>query len=65
MLDHELRLVLNDELHGRPGLPVTAPSRITHLAFTIAAGDSDPLLNVKLLCDTLGLKPPGENAPSW
>ncbi len=62
MLDHELRLVLNDELHGRPGLPVTAPSRITHLAFTIAAGDADPLLNVKLLCDTLGLKPPGERA---
>ena len=62
MLDHELRLVLNDELHGRPGLPVTAPSRITHLAFTIGAGDADPLLNVKLLCDTLGLKPPGERA---
>ncbi len=62
MRDHELRLVLNDELHGRPGLPVTAPSRITHLAFTIAAGDADPLLNVKLLCDTLGLKPPGEKA---
>lgn len=60
MLDHELRLVLNDELHGRPGLPVTAPSRITHLAFTIAEGDADPLINVKLLCDTLGLKPPGE-----
>ena len=62
MLDHELRLVLNDELHGRPGLPVTAPSRITHLAFTIGAGDADPLLNVKLLCDTLGLKPPGDKA---
>ena len=62
MLDHELRLVLNDELHGRPGLPVTAPSRITHLAFTIGGGDADPLLNVKLLCDTLGLKPPGEKA---
>ncbi len=62
MLDHELRLVLNDELHGRPGLPVTAPSRITHLAFTIGTGDADPLLIVKLLCDTLGLKPPGEGA---
>jgi uncharacterized membrane-anchored protein len=62
MIDHELRIVLNDELHGRPGLPVTAPSRITHLAFTIEASDADPLLNVKLLCDTLGLKPPPEKA---
>ena len=39
MRDHELRSVLNDELHGRPGLPVVAPSRITHLAFTLAEGD--------------------------
>ena len=33
MPDHELRLVLNDEIHGRPGLPVNAPARITHLAY--------------------------------
>lgn len=58
MRDHELRSVLNDELHGRPGLPVTAPARITHLAFTLAEGDSDPLDSVRLLCDALGVKPP-------
>ena len=62
MRDHELRSVLNDELHGRPGLPVVAPSRITHLAFTLAEGDSDPLDHVRLLCDALGVKPPPPGA---
>jgi uncharacterized membrane-anchored protein len=62
MRDHELRNVLNDELHGRPGLPVTAPSRVTHLAFTIGEGDPDPLVNVKQLCDALGVKPPADGA---
>ena len=63
MRDHELRHVLNDELHGRPGLPVTSPSRITHLAFTISEGDADPLVHVKQLCDALGVKPPAAGAP--
>jgi uncharacterized membrane-anchored protein len=62
MHDHELRYVLNDELHGRPGLPVVAPARVTHLAFTIGEGDGDPLAQVKLLCDALGVKPPPEGA---
>lgn len=62
MRDHELRSVLNDELHGRPGLPVVAPARITHLAFTLAEGDGDPLAHVRLLCDALGVKPPAEGA---
>ena len=60
MRDHELRYVLNDELHGRPGLPVTAPSRVTHLAYTIGDGEGDPLQHVKLLCDALGVKPPAD-----
>ncbi|MDP3178448.1 MAG: DUF3422 domain-containing protein, partial [Spirochaetaceae bacterium] len=63
MRDHELRYVLNDELHGRPGLPVSAPSRVTHLAFTFGEGDGDPLVHVKKLCDALGVKPPAEGAP--
>jgi uncharacterized membrane-anchored protein len=62
MQDHELRRVLNDELHGRPGLPVTAPSRITHLAFTLEAHDPDPLINVSKLCDAYGVKPPAPGA---
>ena len=62
MRDHELRLVLNDELHGRPGLAVTAPCRITHLAFTMTEADPDPLSHVALLCDALGVKPPAEGA---
>ena len=58
MEDHELRLTLNDELHGRPGLPVSSPARITHLAFTLAETDPNPLSSVKLLCDALGVIPP-------
>jgi uncharacterized membrane-anchored protein len=63
MQDHELRNVLNDELHGRPGLPVEAPSRITHLAFTVGASDADPLDHVKVLCDAMGVKPPVAGTP--
>ena len=58
MADHELRQVLNDELHGRPGLPVRTPARITHLAFTLSEGDADPLAHVATLCLGLGLKQP-------
>lgn len=61
MLDHPLRIVLNDEVHGRPGLPVSAPARITHMAFTLAAGDPDPLLAVRQLCEAKGIRPPGDN----
>ncbi|MFN4141847.1 DUF3422 family protein [Aestuariivirga sp.] len=62
MRDHELRHALNDELHGRPGLPVTAPARITHLAFTLGEGDADPLTHVKRLCDALGVRAPADGA---
>jgi uncharacterized membrane-anchored protein len=63
MRDHELRLALNDELHGRPGLAVAAPSRVTHLAFTLGDGDGDPLRQVAKLCDAMGVKPPADAAP--
>jgi uncharacterized membrane-anchored protein len=62
MADHELRLVLNDELHGRPGLPVKAPARITHLAFTLGENDPSPLAHLATLCLGLGLKQPGPAA---
>jgi hypothetical protein len=42
MIDHELRHAISDELHGRPGLPVSAPARIMHLAFTLQGDDPDP-----------------------
>jgi uncharacterized membrane-anchored protein len=58
MLDHEWRQLLNDEIHGRPGLPVEAPARITHLAFTLDRSDADPLPHIKQLCDAMGIKPP-------
>ena len=60
MQDHELRHVLNDEIHGRPGLAVLAPARITHLAFTLPPGGGDPLAQVVKLCDAFGVKPPQE-----
>ncbi len=62
MLDHELRHALNDEIHGRPGLAVIAPARITHLAFTLSSGDSEPLVQITKLCDAFGVKPPAEGA---
>jgi uncharacterized membrane-anchored protein len=58
MIDHGWRQLLNDEIHGRPGLPVAAPARITHLAFTLEPGDADPLPHIKRLCDGMGIKPP-------
>ncbi len=63
MQEHHLRQELNDEVHGRPGLNVKAPSRITHLACTIKQDDPDPLEHVKKLCDALGLKPPKDGVP--
>jgi uncharacterized membrane-anchored protein len=63
MQDHELRLALNDEIHGRPGLAVVAPARITHLAFTLTPGDGDPLIQVAKLCDAFGVRPPLDGAP--
>lgn len=62
MQDHELRHVLNDEIHGRPGLAVMAPARITHLAFTLPPGGGNPLAHVTKLCDAFGVKPPLEGA---
>ena len=62
MADHELRLVLNDEIHGRPGLPVNAPARITHLAFTLGDGDVSPLAHLASLCIGLGLRQPATGA---
>ena len=62
MRDHEFRQSLNDELHGRPGLSVHAPARITHLAFTITEADPDPGENLRQLCNALGLRPPQQDA---
>ena len=65
MIDHDLRQILNDELHGRPGLPVNAPARITHLAFTLDANDPDPLIAIRKLCDGMGVRPPVDGAPHY
>ena len=62
MHDHELRLLLNDELHGRPGLAVEAPARITHLALTVEPGDADPLLAIRKLCEAMGVRQPAEGS---
>jgi uncharacterized membrane-anchored protein len=62
MIDHELRQSLNDELHGRTGLRISAPARITHLAFTIGEGDASPLLHLTELALQLGVDVPEENA---
>ncbi|MBG1233242.1 DUF3422 family protein [Aestuariivirga litoralis] len=61
-MDHDLRQSLNDELHGRTGLAITAPTRITHLAFTIDEGDAAPWEHLVALTALLGLPPPQEAA---
>src|SRR5260221_10652743 len=62
MRDHDLRQLLNDELHGRPGLGVSSPARITHLALTLEPGEPDPLVAVKKLCDATGVRQPADGA---
>jgi uncharacterized membrane-anchored protein len=62
MIDHELRQSLNDELHGRTGLRITAPARITHLAFTLVDDDPSPLEHVRDLALKLKEELPAENA---
>ncbi len=62
MIDHPLRAMLNDEVHGRPGLPVEAPARISHLAFTLSPGDGDPLPAVRALCRDKGIALPDTGA---
>ncbi len=59
--DHPLRQSLSDELHGRPGQPITAPARILHLAFVTAEGDGDPRAALAALCERLNVSPPGGN----
>lgn len=49
MTDNPLRQELNDELHGRAGSPITAPARTSHMAFTLARGDADPLAHMQQL----------------
>ena len=58
MTDHPLRQELNDELHGRAGLPLTTPARISHMAFTLRKEDADPLRNMSELASHFGEKVP-------
>lgn len=58
LYDHPLRHSLSDELHGRPGHPITAPARILHMAFLTAEGDGDPREALATLCGRLGSPPP-------
>ena len=62
MIDHELRQSLNDELHGRTGLRISAPARITHLVFTITEGDSSPIMHLTDLALQLNEEAPEANA---
>ena len=49
MHDHELRLVLNNELHERSGLPITAPCKITHMAFLCEEDSTLPHQAIEML----------------
>lgn len=57
-MDHELRLALNDEIHGRPALPLTAPARMRHFAFTHNDDGEAAAAHIVALVASLGLEPP-------
>lgn len=61
--DHPLRRLLNDEVHARPSLRASTPSRITHFALMTGEGeappDRDPLAE---LCTLAGSRPPALDA---
>jgi uncharacterized membrane-anchored protein len=57
-MDPELRNELNDELHGRAGMPVTAPASIIHLTFTLATDEPNPVSAIIELCKVTKVKPP-------
>lgn len=61
-IDHELRKELNDELHGRAGMPVSVPATIIHLTYTIEHNDQDPVLAIIALCKAMKQKPPQPDA---
>jgi len=62
MVEHELRQTLNDELHGRAGLQIAAPARITHMAYTVTDGDTSPWAHLTLLATLMGEPPPPPNS---
>lgn len=62
MVEHELRHLLNDELHGRAGLQIAAPAHITHMAYTVQDGDTAPWAHLTLLATLMGEPPPPPGA---
>ena len=61
MRDHPLRHRLNDELHGRPSLPVRPPARILHLAL-LDPGSARLKAAFGEFCARNALPEPGEGA---
>lgn len=59
-MDHELRQELNDELHNRAGQAVSAPARLSYLAFVLTDGEPSPVLSIQALCIKLGVLPPND-----
>jgi uncharacterized membrane-anchored protein len=57
--DHPLRHVLNNELHARPPMPVSAPERVSHLAVHSGEqGGADDHSCLVKLCERYGITPP-------
>src|SRR4051812_20661682 len=57
--DHPLRHVLNNELHARPPVPLSAPERVSHLA--VHSGEqrtAEDHASLVKLCERYGITPP-------
>ncbi|HNT38148.1 MAG TPA: DUF3422 domain-containing protein [Rubrivivax sp.] len=61
--DHPQRLLLADEVHARPSLPLQAPRRASHLAVLVAPGQrAAEREHLEGLCRVLGLPLPPASA---
>jgi uncharacterized membrane-anchored protein len=60
--NHPLRFVLNNEIHARPHIPVSAPHRISYLALTYPDGaQGREYSDLKALCQACGVVAPHED----
>jgi len=61
-VDHRYRSQLNDEIHGRPFLPVPLPATVVHLALVHSDDGAAAIAWLGGLCDRLGEPAPPEGA---
>jgi uncharacterized membrane-anchored protein len=61
-MDHPLRFVLNNEILGRPFVPVRPPTRVRHVALVHRDGGEVSRVHLEKICHGLGVIAPGPDA---